>query len=965
MMRRFTRRRRGGARPASGAAPIDPSTVLQRIVEQQLVPASQLDPFPADEVPGDFAVLGSGEARSGGRLLVSFAPRDGSHALVAALAVGGRMVETESFAGEIYAVAPEWGSAGRRLLGLLGPLAYRIMPVAAPSLAEPGTSVSPEAVGSLTVVSPAQIAGHLARPADRDLFLRAARGLEGLAAKHGGALRGYGRAVEFVLLARRVAELRAESGGVVLTTLQPQQSTARLTPESLSNALDALEGQLRKRLNDRRTREGEEGVRARAISAFRTWHSLRSLVPWPLGGGDEEVIDWVGVDVEGRPVIGAVREHLGLDALAEIVDAALRLQVSLPSVLAQAAAPVVLDTPRLVVGGREIAPGVGRVLEGLALGHELFQMRGRDGDIELTAVAAGEAPQAERPSRRRPVERPRREVEELAEVDDEETSAPDEDAESGVETRSGEGRGRSRRRGRGRRGRGRREGGAREGGGRESETEDESGASEPSEDEGARGTRFEEVSLFDLDDEPGEREAGGRPRRRGRGRRRPRGGSGDESRRGSADDASASGADGPSGREESRRSGAGAETKAPAEAEAEDDVDESFLTDDADLELEDLGEDVPDFEAEPAPRYEEDEEGEEDREAEAGEERQPRTRSRAPSPLPEVVADVPKLARRRSAILAHADRDSIVAAVLIARDIRMLEGLWVYPQSELMNFFRGAATDLRDDTPIYVVGFTPSPAVDVLQAASLYRDRMMWFDHQQWPPEDLQALRDVLGEDNVQVAPGTGSSLPAVLDCCSRRSRFTDKLVDLMAARFSHHDYERWGRVWWWRLGEIAMHSGDRRADVDELLSGRPSDLAREAARVETPAVPPEVDWVSRRDFRLVHFAGYALVVLEVPEELDVHLTARIARERYGSPLSLARRTGSEYVFFGGDELAGRRSLDLSALAEHISNKLEWVDRLHDSDHVARIRVRDLSRVPERLDEIVAEIAMGRSILER
>ena len=48
--------------------------------------------------------------------------------------------------------------------------------------------------------------------------LRAARGLEGLAAKHGGALRGYGRAVEFVLMSRRVAELRAEDGGVVLTT---------------------------------------------------------------------------------------------------------------------------------------------------------------------------------------------------------------------------------------------------------------------------------------------------------------------------------------------------------------------------------------------------------------------------------------------------------------------------------------------------------------------------------------------------------------------------------------------------------------------------------------------------------------------------------------------------------------------------------------------------------------------------
>jgi hypothetical protein len=241
----------------------------------------------------------------------------------------------------------------------------------------------------------------------------------------------------------------------------------------------------------------------------------------------------------------------------------------------------------------------------------------------------------------------------------------------------------------------------------------------------------------------------------------------------------------------------------------------------------------------------------------------------------------------------------------------------------------------------------------------------MWFDHQEWPPEDLQGLRAAIGEDAVHVVPGCGSSLPAVLEVCSRRSRFTDKLVDLMAARFTLHDYERWGRLWWWRLGEITQRTGDRRADVDALLSGRPSDLAREASRHETPPIPPEVEYVSRRDFRLVHFAGYGLVVLEVPPELDLHLAARVARERYGASLSLAYRPSSEEVVFAGDELSGRRSLDLGALIEHVTHKLDWVEQLPDEDHVARMRVRDRAGHPERLDDIVAEIAMGRSILER
>jgi len=301
----------------------------------------------------------------------------------------------------------------------------------------------------------------------------------------------------------------------------------------------------------------------------------------------------------------------------------------------------------------------------------------------------------------------------------------------------------------------------------------------------------------------------------------------------------------------------------------------------------------------------------------------------------------------------------------LARDVRLLEGVWVYKQAELMNFFREVMPDIEEDVPIHMVGFIPSPAAEVLQAAALYRDRLTWYDHHEWPPEDVFALRQSIGEEAVHHVPGAGSTLPLVLATSTRRSRFSDKLVDLACGRFTEHDYERWGRVWWWRLGEIAKKSGDVRSDIEPLLAGRPSDLAKEAALVDPPEIPGEVAFVAARDFKVVHFAGYSMVVVEASEGFDVQLAARVARERYGAQLSLGYQEGSDLFVFSGEESGGRRTLDFAALAEHLAEKLDWVEALPDDDHVARFRVSGLDQHPDRLDEVTGEIAMGRSILER
>ncbi|MCP5043509.1 MAG: hypothetical protein GY944_20975 [bacterium] len=958
MMRRFSRRRRGGA----GDVAINGERWFGRMLEEGVLDLTRLEVMPEDvteEVPGSYAAIGRGEDKDAKSVIVSFAPRSAGDALLAGLTVASKLAEAETdpFNGELLVIAPHWNLAARRRLGLVSPRPYAVRALAVPTLAESPLAVEPEYVREPGVVSVSSVTHHLSTPADRELFARATAALEGLASKHGGAIRGFGRSVELVIMARRVAELRADDSGVVLNTILPARSSARLSAEGLASALDALEGNLRKRLNDRRTREGDEGVRTRLQPLVASAMELRSLVCWPVGGKDLDVIDSVGVNPSGSPVATAARSSLSLAAFGVILDAALELRTTLPVVLANVQAPVRLDLFRLALVAREFAPGVARILPLLNLSHDLVEIRSanRDRGLEVAICGSGEAvPIAKGRGRRGDRgRRPRREgaaAEPAAESAAESASEPAAEVEAaeqaekpGRETaqgqaaaESGGGRGRPRRRGRRPRGAGREAPPANE----------EGGEAEQGEPPARTKPRFEEMSSFDLADEQrGDEDEGARSRRRGR---RSRG-----RRRGAADETQGE-----------------TESPVPAAAVKGRDTDESdeVVDDDALLEetLSELPEAIVSIDEVEVPQYDDEEEGEEGEEESTAREREKRRRQRkAERTVEEKPPEPPKPVRRRVAIVAHADRDSLLSAVLLARELRLLEGIWVYTQAELMSFFRGGATDLREETPIYMIGFTPSPARDVVQAAAIYAGRLTWIDHRSWPPEDLGALKQAIGEDQVWVAPGMETSLPLLLRNFTRRSRFSDKMVDLAAGRFTEHDYERWGRVWWWRLGEIAKRSGPRQRDLDPLLAGRPSDLAKDAAKAETPPPPPEVDFVSKQDFRLVHFAGQSMVILEVPEGLDLNLAARVARERYCASLSLVTREGGELVIVSAEEGSGRRTFDLGGLVDHLADKLEAVTALPDHDHVARFLLRDRAAHADRLDGVISEIVMGRTLLER
>ncbi|MBW2395320.1 MAG: hypothetical protein JRG95_13715 [Deltaproteobacteria bacterium] len=998
MRRRFPRRRKRG--DDGRGAPIE-ARWLERLSETQELAGAAIEAAQPADVPDHFALVGRAQ-RGDERLVVAVSPRSGGDALLAGLVAATR----EEGEGTIVAAfAPSWDPASRRRLGAL--VGFDPAPRA---LLVPGDSAGPEPVlpersGDPVWAAAEAVVAQATTPEGRTLFTRALEAFRGLAAKHGGAIRAVGGAVELVILTRTVAALRADGARIVLELIEPSRSAHPLTEAAVSDVMDRLEGSIRKRMNDRRVKGGEEGARGRWVAALEAQAGLRFSRRWPFGPA-AGALDLIGVTGDGAPVVGAARERFGLAALGEVLDAALVAEPWLPVALAAAGAPLRLERPRLLLAASEYDGATQAVLGHLGLPVSCYEATGSDGSLrllsELDAAVAKVEPRAPRPREREDAGRDRNERGSAdagrdrnergsadagrdrnergsadarrdrnergsadagrdrnergsaeAHRDREETGSADAgaDREDSTEEGSSEARegGASRRR-RSRGGRRRRSGG----GGERSASASDEGAEDrdatPAAEEAPAA--FDEITLFDLDDDSGDDGDGGRSRRRrGRGRRgRGNRGGSDEGRNGGG---------------RAREDSSDDRDASPSGASDEDDlIDEDELG---------LSPDAPDLDEAPAKVAYEDEDDEPMTELErVRQEREERRRARHAVMAPIVEATESQkaeeentgLPRGRVAILAHADRQSIAAAVLLARELRQIEGIWVYPQEELMTFFRGVATDLREKTPIYVIGFMAKPARDVIQAASIYSGRLVWFDHHEWPPEDLGALREAIGTSLTRVEPGAGSSLPLVIAECSRRSRFSEKLVDLVSGRFTHHDFQRWGRLWWWRLGEIAGNPGDRRSNLEMLLTGRPSDLSKEAAHAAEPPVPEELAYVQNRDFRLVHFAGMGMVVATVPPELDLHLTMRMARERFDAALSLARSEGEDLLVLGADDATGKRSIDLGSMLEHLAEKFAWVTAQPDADHVARFQVKDLSKKPERLDELVAEIGMGRSVLE-
>ena len=323
----------------------------------------------------------------------------------------------------------------------------------------------------------------------------------------------------------------------------------------------------------------------------------------------------------------------------------------------------------------------------------------------------------------------------------------------------------------------------------------------------------------------------------------------------------------------------------------------------------------------------------------------------------EPPVEKPHRRRSRASICVRDDPDSILAALILSRDRRHIPFFYVCSQSDLMDFFRGKATDLEEASDLLMVGFSADPIPrETISMAELFRGRIQWFDSGNWAIEDIEALRAAIGEDCVAIEANASSPLAPVLESCERRSRFTDKLVDLSARRLSENEMERWGYRLMGLVSKMVTAKGDQRTAVSPILAGKATEIPD-----MSPVYAREAEWLQENDPRMVHFGEYQMAVVSVPEQLDAAEIGRRARLLTGARLSLACRENDNLIILGSND--EKRYINLTGVVDSISSDIGWARARNGGDRIGRFEVEQLGEFPERLDAVIGAISRYKSVL--
>lgn len=193
-------------------------------------------------------------------------------------------------------------------------------------------------------------------------------------------------------------------------------------------------------------------------------------------------------------------------------------------------------------------------------------------------------------------------------------------------------------------------------------------------------------------------------------------------------------------------------------------------------------------------------------------------------------------------IIARNAVDPILASVVVARESRNLFDLRFYEDDELPEFFsRSLQHGLPARYELVVLGLNPRRRT---LAGELIRPKLMdalrtfgrpirWLSTEAWDAEDAGAVRHIVGDKNLLVAPSAGSCLELAASAFGADDAQARKLVRVLKDGAGAAEWaEDWLRV----LGALRLRPARLLEAVELLIKGEPEllgeDLLREAQTI-------------------------------------------------------------------------------------------------------------------------------------
>ncbi len=306
-----------------------------------------------DELPEEFS---AGAARWEGNRPIALlsSPRDGLDLLgwarIAARRAGG-----ERGLREVMIAAPSFSTRTRRAAARAAECGPSVHLVALPALAERREIYELESHPAAP--KPSLIGGTTS------LLGRTLRVLEGAAALTGaGGVRPAGS--DFILYVRgeRAARISVVADEVAVAIALPEPRNLRVHDANFASLAPELQEAVVRLARDARLLDGASARRdalvERCADEAHAGVTARWL-PWNDDGRDP--IDWVGIDIGGRPVVGAIRSTLGIADVPALIAGWHQLDLD-----REIWTPGAVGFPRIFVSADQIHGEAREILESLA-----------------------------------------------------------------------------------------------------------------------------------------------------------------------------------------------------------------------------------------------------------------------------------------------------------------------------------------------------------------------------------------------------------------------------------------------------------------------------------------------------------------------------------------------------------------------------------------------------------------------